>query len=88
MISQLTFLLSNNLSDKSQFNLDIMTEPQLTGGLEGVEGPNSIGGNKSNQIFSEKKNLFDLIRDTQNIWKLSNLLIGELAQTNIGRTIL
>ena len=62
-----------------------MTEPQLTGGLEGVEGPNSIGGNKTNQIFSEKKNLFNLIRDTHNIlvlWKPSNLLIGEVAQTN------
>ena len=68
-----------------------MAEPQLTGGLEGVEGPNSIGGNKTNKIFSEKKNLFNLIRDTHNIlvlWKPPNLLIGELAQTNIGRTIL
>ena len=77
MISQLTFLLSNNLSDKSQFNLDIMAEPQLTGGLEGVEGPNSIGGNKTNQIFSEKKNLFNLIRDTHNflvLWKLGTSL--------------
>ena len=59
MISQLTFLLSNNLSDKSQFNLDIMTEPQLTGGLEGVEGPNSIGGNKTNFQWKEKPFLFD-----------------------------